>query len=128
MGGEGVETILQVAYKARKNRNENLFRMGVTRSMNSASATSQNRVRTGVQSIDRFARNGGVDAKDFQRMWREREMLGSGRVGAGSSNKARLPRPASEIWTEGEGRGRGTNGSSAGIGPEKTFKVSPDMT
>lgn len=74
--------------------------------------------------FSRFARNGGVDAKDFQRIWRKREMLGADRVGPGGSNEGRLLRQGSEILTEGDGRGRNGNGSKALAAPGKTFKVS----
>lgn len=69
----------------------------------------------------RFARNGGVDATDFQRMWRDRQNTAAavdGLTGLGVVNTAPGRREA-------EGR-YGVDGGvgGAGIGAEKVFEVS----
>ncbi|CAN0056187.1 unnamed protein product [Ectocarpus sp. 4 AP-2014] len=70
--------------------------------------------------FQRFARNGGVDAKDFQRVWREREQLFSdpdpapgGEVG----RREEARRPGGEARREGRREGGG-----GGAGPEKIFE------
>lgn len=75
-----------------------------------------------LSSLTRFARNGGVDAKDFQRVWREREQLFSepdpapgGEVG----RREEASRPGGEARQEGRREGGG-----GGVAPEKIFEVS----
>ncbi|CAM9117962.1 unnamed protein product, partial [Pylaiella littoralis] len=86
--------------------------------------------------FQRFARNGGVEAKDFQRMWREREKLfpgvettpgGDGELnrnvaglGIGGSRRA----SSSEGWIHPEQRRPDRGGSgSEGIGSDKIFEA-----
>lgn len=73
--------------------------------------------------IERFARNGGVDAKDFQRMWRERETMspatGAPFGGRRSSSEGEAPQEGQR-----QQGGRGGGGGVGGIEPEKVFEVS----
>lgn len=64
-----------------------------------------------------------MDAKDFQRMWRERETSG-GRTRKGSSD-AGMRRGTIEMFDEGTGRRRGSDGSNGegGSVPGNTFEV-----
>lgn len=88
----------------------------------------------------RFARNGGVDAKDFQRMWREREKVapGSGAtpggepirngVELGTSGGRRVS--SSQGWMHPEQRTKdhGAGGSGGGgISSEKVFEASCNL-
>eukprot|EP00903_Cladosiphon_okamuranus_P011998 g11267.t1 len=68
--------------------------------------------------FQRFARNGGVDAKDFQRMWREREIMSpiTGTPFGGRRN-------SSEGEAAQQRRGQeGGRGGGGGIEPEKVFE------
>lgn len=69
----------------------------------------------------RFARNGGVDARDFQRLWRQRGTSISSVTpkdcdnGAGQSEKMTLDK---------ELRKTSSGGDARDVRPEKTFEVS----
>ncbi|CAM9137098.1 unnamed protein product [Ectocarpus fasciculatus] len=70
--------------------------------------------------FQRFARNGGVDAKDFQRVWREREQLFSDpnpAPGGEVRRREEASRPGGEARQEGR-----REGGAGGVGPEKIFE------
>ncbi|CAB1096679.1 unnamed protein product [Ectocarpus sp. CCAP 1310/34] len=73
-----------------------------------------------LSSQTRFARNGGVDAKDFQRVWREREHLFSEpdpAPGGDVGGREEASRPGGEARREGRREEGG-----GGVGPEKIFE------
>lgn len=75
-----------------------------------------------LSTLARFARNGGVDAKDFQRMWREMEKASPRNGGPLGSTEGTSSLGGDRGNTGPQQDRRGREGGD-GIGPEKIFEV-----